>query len=108
MEVPPAVVRFGGVTIPAGGGAYFRVLPYQLTRTALKGCEARGAPGTFYIHPWELDPGQPRFDVPWPTRLRHYTGLSSVAARLERLCREFRFGAIADTVAACAELGAGV
>lgn len=66
----------------------------------LRQCERRHAPGTFYIHPWELDPDQPRFDVPWLTRLRHYGGLDRTEARLRRLLAEFRFGAIADTLCA--------
>src|SRR2546426_12106542 len=77
-----------------------RLLPYVVTRAALKQCERRGVPGTFYIHPWELDPGQPRLAVPWPTRVRHYGGLGRTARRLERLLGEFRFTAVRDTVAA--------
>ena len=99
-EVPPSTLRWCGMRLPAGGGAYFRLLPYGLTRAALKQCERRGVPGTFYIHPWELDPGQPRLAVPWPTRVRHYGGLGRTARRLERLLGEFRFTAVRDTVAA--------
>jgi polysaccharide deacetylase family protein (PEP-CTERM system associated) len=99
-EIPPAVLPVGRWRIPAGGGAYFRLLPYALARAALRACEARGVPGTFYIHPWELDPGQPRLDVSWTTRVRHYGGLSKTRPRLERLLREFRFTPMGDTVAA--------
>ena len=99
VEIPPAVLRRWGMTLPAGGGAYFRVLPYALTRAALRDCERRGVPGTFYIHPWELDPEQPRIAAPLLTRLRHYTGLGRVAARLGRLLHEFRFKPVADTIA---------
>ena len=98
-EVPPATLRRWGAQLPAGGGAYFRLLPYGVVRTALRDCERRGVPGTFYIHPWELDPEQPRLDVPWLTRVRHYGGLERTLPRLERLLGEFRFTAIADTVA---------
>jgi polysaccharide deacetylase family protein (PEP-CTERM system associated) len=98
-EFPPTTLRRCGMTIPAGGGAYFRVLPYRLVRTALRDCESRGIPGTFYLHPWELDPRQPRIAAPWYARLRHYTGLRRTEARLERLLTEFRFTCIADTVA---------
>src|SRR2546426_12710422 len=76
-----------------------RLLPYVVTRAALKQCERRGVSGTFYIHPWELDPGQPRLTVPWPTRVRHYGRLERTAGRLERLLGEFRFAAVRDTVA---------
>lgn len=99
-EVPPATLRRFGVQIPAAGGAYFRIFPYALTRAALRECERRGVSGTFYVHPWEFDPGQPRLRVSLLTRLRHYTGLDRTWERLERLLREFRFTTIASTVAA--------
>src|SRR2546422_4609284 len=98
-EVPPSTLRWCGMNLPAAGGAYFRLLPYVVTRAALKQCERRGVSGTFYIHPWELDPGQPRLTVPWPTRVRHYGRLERTAGRLERLLGEFRFAAVRDTVA---------
>jgi polysaccharide deacetylase family protein (PEP-CTERM system associated) len=99
VELPPSTVRWGGVNLPAGGGAYFRLLPYALTRAALRDAASRGAPGMFYIHPWELDPGQPRFRVGWKTRIRHYGGLERTAGRLDRLLREFRFRPIRDSLA---------
>ena len=99
-ELPPTTLRRCGVTLPAGGGAYFRLLPYAVARTAFRDCERRGTPGTFYIHPWEIDPQQPRLDVPWLTHVRHYGGLGGTLPRLERLLAEFRFTAIAETLAA--------
>lgn len=99
-EVPPAVLSRWGLVVPAGGGAYFRILPYRVVQVALRDCERRSCPGTFYIHPWELDSGQPRVTVPLATRLRHYTGLGRVTARLDRLLRQFRFGPIGNTVTA--------
>jgi len=101
-EMPPATLRWCGLQLPAAGGAYFRLLPYRLVRTALRQCEDRCQPGTFYIHPWELDPTQPRFPVSWLTRVRHYGGLGRTEARLDRLLAEFRFTAMRDTVAALA------
>ena len=101
-EIPPATVAWGGRVLPAGGGAYFRIFPYSLVASALRGAERRGAPGTFYIHPWEVDPEQPRFAVPATTRLRHYGGLSRTTRRLHRLLSTFRFGSIAETIAASA------
>jgi polysaccharide deacetylase family protein (PEP-CTERM system associated) len=96
MEFPPATVRVVGKTLPAAGGAYFRILPYGLVRSALRGAASRGVPGTFYIHPWEWDPGQPRFDVPLLTRVRHYRGQATVLRRIERLLDEFHFTRILD------------
>lgn len=95
LEVPPATLRRVGVNLPAAGGAYFRLLPYALVRAALRDAERRGVPGTFYVHPWEYDPGQPRFEVGWLTRVRHYGGLARVWGRLDRLLGEFRFTCIA-------------
>lgn len=94
LEVPITPVQKAGVTLPAGGGAYFRHLPYALTRAALRTAEERGSPGVFYLHPWELDPEQPRLPVRPITRLRHYGGLSRTAARLRRLLGEFSFESV--------------
>jgi len=86
-----------GLRLPAAGGAYFRLFPYAIARAALRQCESRGTPGTFYIHPWEVDPEQPRFNVPWSTRIRHYGGLRGTVQRLDRLLAEFRFTSIQAT-----------
>jgi len=96
FEVPPTTLRRAGLNLPAAGGAYFRLLPPVLVRSALRDAERRGQPGTFYLHPWEIDPGQPRFDVPLLTRVRHYGGLAGTWRRLERLMREFRFVSVAE------------
>lgn len=98
-EIPPATMRVAGVNVPAGGGAYFRLFPYALVRAALRQSQRRGVPGTFYVHPWELDPEQPRLDVSWLTRMRHYSGLHRTKDRLERLLQEFQFQPIAATIA---------
>lgn len=92
LEIPVAPLQKAGILLPAGGGAYFRHLPYALTSAALRDAEARGRPGLFYIHPWELDPDQPRLPARPLARLRHYGGLSRTAPRLRRLLDEFRFG----------------
>lgn len=97
-EIPPTTLRWCGMRLPAAGGAYFRLLPYGVVRAAFRQAERRGVPGTFYIHPWELDPAQPRLAVPWLTRVRHYGGLRQTTRKLERLLAEFRFTAVRDTV----------
>jgi polysaccharide deacetylase family protein (PEP-CTERM system associated) len=104
-EIPPTTLGWCGLRLPAAGGAYFRLLPYALVRTALRQCERRSVPGTFYIHPWELDPAQPRLPVSWLTRVRHYGGLRWTARRLDRLLADFRFTAVRDTVAALTAAG---
>lgn len=98
-EIPPATLRLWGVNLPAGGGAYFRLFPYALVRGAIREYERRGVAATFYLHPWEIDPDQPRLGVSWVTGLRHYGGLGRTIRRLERLLREFRFVPISETVA---------
>jgi polysaccharide deacetylase family protein (PEP-CTERM system associated) len=97
-EIPPTTLRWAGLRLPAAGGAYFRLFPYSIVRTALRHCERRGVPGTFYIHPWEIDPDQPRMDVSWVTRVRHYGGLRRTQARLDRLLDEFQFAPIRETM----------
>jgi hypothetical protein len=98
-EIPPATLRIGGLNLPAGGGAYFRIFPYGLLSGALRSAERRTMPGTFYIHPWEIDPDQPELDVPRKDGWKHYAGLKQAPARLRRLLAEFKFKAIGETVA---------
>ena len=97
-EIPPTTLRWCGLRLPAAGGAYFRLLPYALVQAAFRQCERRGVPGTFYIHPWELDADQPRVRCSWLTRVRHYGGLRATVPRLDRLLAEFPFTAVRDTV----------
>jgi polysaccharide deacetylase family protein (PEP-CTERM system associated) len=97
-EAPPATLRVAGINVPAGGGAYFRLLPYALTEAALRQAERRGEAATFYIHPWEIDPEQPRLPVGWLTRVRHYGGLGRTRSRLQRLLAHHRFQPIAETL----------
>lgn len=97
-EIPVATLKIGNTVLPAGGGAFFRHLPYELVHSALRSAERRGMPGTFYIHPWELDTEQPRVRAPFLTKLRHYGGLARTTPRLERLLSAFRFQPIATTL----------
>lgn len=88
-----------GVRIPVSGGGYFRLLPYFVTRSGLRQINgAEGRPFTFYLHPWELDPGQPRVRVGWLSRFRHYTNLHRCEARLRRLLGEFRFATMREVL----------
>jgi polysaccharide deacetylase family protein (PEP-CTERM system associated) len=101
-EIPPTTISRCGLNLPAAGGAYFRLFPYGVTRAALRDAERRGVPATFYIHPWELDPDQPRITVPIATRMRHYGGLEDTVPRLRRLLEEFRFASIGESLYAVA------
>lgn len=107
IEVPPATMRIGGVNLPAAGGAYFRLLPYSLLRWSLRQAEGRGQPGTFYIHPWELDEEPPEIPAPWLVRFRLRGGRRRVWARIERLLDEFSFTRMAETVRGLQETDAG-
>ena len=93
LEVPIATARVFRTNLPAGGGGYFRLLPYGLSRWLLRRVnECDAEPAIFYFHPWEIDPGQPRIEgVGVKTRFRHYVNLERTAARLEKLLRDFRW-----------------
>ena len=99
VELPPATVRAGGVTLPAAGGGYFRLLPYAWTRWALTRVNGRERqPAVFYVHPWEIDPDQPRLPARGLSRFRHYRNLSQTEPRLRRLLRDFRFGPMRELI----------
>jgi polysaccharide deacetylase family protein (PEP-CTERM system associated) len=93
IEVPIATVRVLGANWPAGGGGYFRLFPYRVSRWSLEHinrCDRQ--PAMFYFHPWEIDPDQPRVQgTGWRTRFRHYVNLKRMAPRLAQLLRDFRW-----------------
>jgi hypothetical protein len=82
-----------GVNLPCSGGGYFRLLPYGVSRWGLRRVNRlERRPFIFYVHPWEIDPEQPRITgVPLKSRLRHYINLARVEERLRRLLAEFRW-----------------
>ena len=90
-ELPMTTLRAFGRNWPCSGGGYFRLLPYRAFSTGLALVNRRERrPGIFYFHPWEVDPGQPRVaGCGWKSRFRHYTNLSRMAGRLDRLLRDF-------------------
>lgn len=94
VEFPLTIYTALGVRMPATGGAYLRHFPYAVVRHAFAERTKQREPGVFYVHPWELDPEQPRLRAPFMTRVRHYRGLNHTAPRIARLLREFRFSAI--------------
>lgn len=98
-EVPASTVRIAGMNLPVGGGGYLRILPYGWTRYGLSRLNAvEGKPGMVYVHPWELDPEQPRLEAPLLSRFRHYRNLRRTEPRLRRLLSEFRFAPIRDVI----------
>ena len=94
-EFPLATTRVLSYAVPAAGGGYLRHFPLAVVQRALREASARNQPATFYIHPWEIDDGQPRLPVSTLNRVRHYRGLGGALGRIERLLREFSFVAIA-------------
>jgi polysaccharide deacetylase family protein (PEP-CTERM system associated) len=93
-EFPLATTRLLRYPIPAAGGGYLRQFPLGIIQRAFREASDRCEPATFYIHPWEIDPQQPRLPVSLLNRVRHYRGLSGALPRIERLLQEFRFGTI--------------
>jgi len=93
MEIPVTTTRLFGRNLPAGGGGYFRLAPYHVSRWAIARVNRQEQrPAIFYFHPWELDPEQPRFrGVSAKTRFRHYLNLHRTKARLTRLLTDFEW-----------------
>ena len=91
LEVPVTTVNMLGRNLPAGGGGYFRLLPYALSRWMMQKVNREDRqPALFYFHPWELDPGQPRPDgLDAKSRFRHYVNIERMEGRLEQLARDF-------------------
>lgn len=94
VEIPVTTAQFAGKRLAAGGGGFFRVLPYAFSRWAIRQVNNQDRrPAVFYFHPWEIDPEQPRVvGAPLRSRLRHYTNLDVMAGKLEQLIREFEWG----------------
>ncbi|HET8903825.1 MAG TPA: XrtA system polysaccharide deacetylase [Saccharospirillum sp.] len=98
-EFPLTTARMFGQNIPAAGGGYFRQFPYPVFRHLFR--QASGGdrvPQMFYLHPWEIDPDQPRFTAAsWFSRFRHYTNLSKCYGRLEQLLDDFQFDTVSNS-----------
>ncbi len=99
-EFPPPVYRCVGRTLPVGGGGWFRLYPYGLTRHCLRAVNKAGRPFAAYLHPWEIDPDQPRQSPGRMAAFRHYVNLRRTEGRLVRLLRDFRFGTLSESLAA--------
>jgi polysaccharide deacetylase family protein (PEP-CTERM system associated) len=100
MEAPPSTVRLGAMNLPVAGGGYFRLLPYRWTRWGIGRINRQeGKPAIFYLHPWEIDPDQPRLPAGMLSRVRHYRNLHKTEGRLRRLLGDFRFGPLGPLVA---------
>lgn len=96
VEIPLTTVEFAGLRLPCAGGGYFRILPYQYTKWALRRVnEIDKMPAMFYLHPWEIDPEQPRIKgASWLSSFRHYRNLHRTEPRLQRLLKDFSWGRV--------------
>ncbi len=106
IELPVTTAKLGELTLAAGGGGFFRLLPYRFSRWAIRQVNDNlGRPAVFYFHPWEIDPGQPRVaNAPLKSKLRHYSRLSAMEGKLERLLGEFAWGRVDEVAAGQAAL----
>jgi polysaccharide deacetylase family protein (PEP-CTERM system associated) len=104
-ECPAATVRWAGMNMPFGGGGYFRILPYRWTWTALKWVNHyERRPAICYLHPWEIDPDQPRIPGPMLNHVRHYGNLAYTEPKLRRLLRDFSFAPLINVLRAGTEV----
>lgn len=98
-EFPLTTARVLGMNIPAAGGGYFRQFPYPVFKALFKQASTGNTqPQMFYLHPWEIDPDQPRYNnASWFSRFRHYTNLDRCHGRLEQLVQDFNFGTVSES-----------
>jgi len=94
VEFPLSTYGFFGYRLPIAGGGYFRLYPYFLTQYLLGSINRAGRPFVFYLHPWEVDPDQPRVAVSGLSKFRHYNNLDKCCGRLDKLLSRFEFGSM--------------
>lgn len=100
VEFPLTTFQIGRYRLPISGGGYFRLFPYGFTRYALRQINAKEQlPFIFYLHPWEIDPQQPRIQASLLSRFRHYQNLDRCQQRLVRLLRDFAFDTVEQVLA---------
>ena len=103
-EFPMTTLRAFGRNWGASGGGYLRLLPIQVLEAAFARMNEAGQPAVLYLHPWEIDPDQPRVPVRGLGRVTHYTNLSGTVSRLRRLFRRFEFGTMVETLRTAPDL----
>lgn len=106
VEFPGSAIRFCGLRLPVSGGGYFRMYPARFTQFCLRHLLRQSSqPFMFYIHPWEVDPEQPRLSGSLRSRFRHYQNLASTLRKLDWLIPQFRFGSMSDSIASSPAAG---
>ena len=98
IEFPLSTAKIINYRLPVAGGGYFRLYPYWLSKMGLKQINRQQKPFIFYLHPWEIDPEQPRIAASWFSRFRHYNNLDKCEARLRNLMTDFKFGTTWDVL----------
>jgi len=99
IEVPASTTSVGPMNLPIAGGGYFRILPYWWAKWGISRVNRiEQRPVVFYLHPWEIDPGQPRVKTSQLSAFRHYRNLGQTEARLRQLLMDFRFGTVESLV----------
>ncbi|MDX2502922.1 MAG: DUF3473 domain-containing protein [Gammaproteobacteria bacterium] len=98
IEFPLSTAKIINYRLPVAGGGYFRLYPYWLSRMGLRQINRQQYPFIFYLHPWEIDPDQPRIEASWFSRFRHYNNLDKCGARLKNLLVDFQFGTTWDVL----------
>jgi polysaccharide deacetylase family protein (PEP-CTERM system associated) len=99
IEFPISTKSYFGYRLPVGGGGYFRIYPYAFSRMALSSINRQSRqPFIFYLHPWEVDPDQPKIKTNWLSKFRHYNNLDKCESRLKRLLKDFKFSTVKDVL----------
>jgi polysaccharide deacetylase family protein (PEP-CTERM system associated) len=96
LEIPVSTWNFLNKQLPAGGGGYFRLLPYQLFKCSLRKSSEQLGVFNFYTHPWEFDPEQPKISASHKSQFRHYVNQSTALSKFAKLCHDFEFDTIAN------------
>ena len=95
IEFPLSTMNIFGYQLPIAGGGYFRLYPYSFSKMALRSINRKDyKPFIFYLHPWEVDPDQPRIRTNWLSRFRHYNNIEKCEYRLKKLLNDFRFSTV--------------
>ena len=97
-EFPMSCLEIFGKRLPFSGGGYFRLFPYSYTKLCMRRCNALGRPAVFYLHPWELDPGQPKIKLSRSKAFRHYYNLNQTEKRLDQLLGDFQFTTVKEVL----------
>ena len=98
VEFPLSTVKIINYKLPIAGGGYFRLYPYWLSRLGLSRINNLQKQFIFYLHPWEIDPEQPKISAGWFSRFRHYNNLDKCEDRLKHLMKDFKFGTTLDVL----------